>query len=200
VHRLSALGHSVKGIDFSPASIDYATSQGEGEFLLGDLIATDFGKGFDLVTFLFGEPNTFSPAAMTMILAKAAESLEPGGRILLEVTRPAVVKRMGQGAPSWSATQVGLFHPGHHLLLQESGWDEEARAAKTRWHILPESGEPFTFGSTTQLWSGVEMRRLLKSLGFVNVQTFPSMTGEPDPDCPEAAAWLGVKQSCGGAS
>lgn len=199
-HRLSALGHSVRGIDFSPASIDYARSHGEGEFDLGDLLDAEFGDGFDLVTFLFGEPNTFSPSDLEAILAKASGALNPGGKILLEVTRPHVVRAMGRRGSTWFTSKGDLFHPGPHLLLQESGWDEGAKAAKTRWHIVPEQGEAFTFGSTTQRWSGAEMGRMLRRHGFMEVETFPSMTGEPDPDCPEATVWLGIKPSDGAAS
>ncbi len=64
--RLAGLGHTCHGIDFSPASIDYAqtTARKHGlscTYLLQDLRTADFGEGYDLVMFIFGELNAFRP-------------------------------------------------------------------------------------------------------------------------------------------
>ncbi len=199
-HRLVILGHEVAGIDFSPASTEYAKSQGGGNFTQDDLLQADFGEGHDLVTFLFGEPNTFSPSDLKVILGKAYLALKPGGKLLLEVTKSEAVRGMGDQGQSWAASEKGLFHPAPHFWLQESVWDDDAQAAKTRWHVLPEGGDPFSFGCTTQAWTEEQMRRALGESGFQEVSIYPSMTGKPDPECPEALAWLSVRPCDDGVS
>lgn len=191
--RLTSLGHEVTGIDFSPASIDFARSHGGGRFVLDDLLTADYGEGWDLVSFLFGEPNTFAPKDLRKIIDRAWTALKPKGKLLLEVTRPEAVMAMGGQGPVWAASPGGLFHPGPHLWLQESVWDEDSEAAKTRWHVLPEEGEPFSFSCTTQSWAEDQLRRQLADSGFCEVRIYPSMTGEPDPECPEVMAWLALK-------
>lgn len=195
VHRLTSLGHEVSGIDFSPASIEYAKSHGGGSFVLKDLLAADYGKEWDLITFMFGEPNTFAPNDLRKILMKSYSALNPMGRLLMEVTTPQTVRAMGSQGPAWAASQGGLFHPKPHLWLQESCWDDAVQAAKTRWIVMLEEGEPFTFASATQSWNEDQMHQLLAELGFQSVRTYPSMMGIPDPDCPEFLAWLAIKPS-----
>lgn len=79
--RLAALGHSCVGIDFSPASIEYARQQIEEAGLdcryhLEDVRQAEYGRanngpGYDLVMFLYGEINVFRRGDAAAILQKA---------------------------------------------------------------------------------------------------------------------------------
>ena len=74
--RLAGLGHNCIGIDCSPASIKYAAEQNEKtnlgcQYLHEDIRKADFGTGFGLVMFIFGELNVFQPADIKAILKKA---------------------------------------------------------------------------------------------------------------------------------
>ena len=64
-HRLAMLGHHCLGIDFGPASIEYANQNNPDtsrcEFVLGDLRRADFGGPYDLAMILYGELNVFAP-------------------------------------------------------------------------------------------------------------------------------------------
>ena len=85
------------GIDFSPASIKYAieTALNEGlfcEYLCEDIRYADYGEGYDLVMFIFGEFNTFTPVEAGLILEKVFRSLAPGGRLLLEIHDLQIIK------------------------------------------------------------------------------------------------------------
>ena len=89
--RFARLGHTCTGIDFSPASITYAINEARKKSLacsyqLQDLRRADFGRGYDLVLFTFGEFNVFRPEDGRKILKKAYGALEPGGALLLEVS------------------------------------------------------------------------------------------------------------------
>ena len=79
-HRLAQLRHRCLGIDFGPASIEYAQEHhphaSRCEFLLGDIRDVAFGGPYDLAMILYGELNVFSPADALTILRKTQASLE----------------------------------------------------------------------------------------------------------------------------
>src|SRR5690606_37831023 len=85
--RLAALGHTVSGIDFSPASIAYARAQAQGQaidYTQADIRQADYGSDYDLVMLIYGEFNVFKPDDVRLILRKAHAALKSGGRLLLE--------------------------------------------------------------------------------------------------------------------
>ena len=82
--RLARLGHQCTGIDFSPASIAYAREQAERagldcKYIQADIRTADFGEGYGLVMFIFGEFNVFRPAEAKDLLIKAHRALVPNG-------------------------------------------------------------------------------------------------------------------------
>jgi SAM-dependent methyltransferase len=183
-HQLARLGHTVHGIDFSPASIAYArqVAQAEGlacTYTLGDIRAADFPGENDLAMFIYGEFNVFSPANARLVLNKARAALRPGGLLLLEPHTEEMIRRMGSEPPSWYAAESGLFSASPHLMLYEAFWDEAARVATHR-HILVDAaaGEVTRYSASYQAYSAAEYRGLLEECGFTNIQFFPSLTGE----------------------
>ena len=67
-HRLADLGHRCRGIDFGPASIEYAwqhsPDRSRCEFVLDDFRRAAFGGPYNLAMMLFGEINVFSPTEL----------------------------------------------------------------------------------------------------------------------------------------
>jgi SAM-dependent methyltransferase len=62
--RLARLSHRCVGIDYSPASIAYATEQAEAEglactFVHEDIRTAEYGTGFGLAMLIYGELNIF---------------------------------------------------------------------------------------------------------------------------------------------
>ena len=178
--ELAALGHACHGIDFSPASIDYAVKNAPANctFTLGDLRTTAFPPGFDLVMFIFGEFNVFKPAHAREILQKAHASLTPGGKILLELQTFDAVEQMGNQPPSWYASAGGLFSAEPHLCLMESFWDEEQAAATERYLIVNNSGQITRYSSTTLAYTEDDITSLLTECGFTEIAFHDSLTGE----------------------
>ena len=74
-HQLADRGPQCRGIDFGPASIEYARQQrpddARCEFKLGDIRQVAFGGPYDLAMFLYGELNVFSPDEALEIMRKA---------------------------------------------------------------------------------------------------------------------------------
>lgn len=194
--RLARLGHSCVGIDWSPASIEYAVSRAasarlDASYVLEDLRRADFGAGLGLVTLLYGELNVFRPADARGILARARRALGPGGALVLETHTAAAVAAIGARAPRWRSLRSGLFSARPHLWLEESHWDGAARAATKRHFIVDaESGEVTRYAASYQAWDESDYRRLLADAGFAEITSHPSLTGSPDPSQSEFGVWV----------
>lgn len=185
---LSRLGHSVRGIDYSPASIAYARQVAEAEslnstFALEDIRLADFGEdgSYDLVMLIFGEYNTFKPEDARLILRKANAALKPGGRLLLEPDKAAVIRAEGQRPPVWSALQSGLFSERPHVLLEEFFWDESHQVTTNRYYVIDtQTGAVERYAASHQAYREEALRGMLSDFGFGNIQFFPNLTGEEE--------------------
>lgn len=182
--RLACLGHSVAGIDFSPASIEYARQTAETAgldctYTLADVRAAEFGAGYDLVMFIFGEFNVFCPQDARAILLKARAALRVGGRLLLEPSTAESIARTGQAGTSWYTSEGGLFSACPHLVLQEAFWDETARVATNRYWVSEAAGGTVTrYAASYQAYRETEFAALLSGCGFESIRFYPSLTGE----------------------
>ena len=170
-HRLTMRGHRCRGIDFGPASIEYARRHNPDEsrctFVLGDIRQVAFDGPYDLAMILYGELNVFSPAEALAILRKAQIALAPTGRLIVEMQTPQAVQRAGRGEPSRQQSESGLFSDRPHHCRTESRWLGEQQVAIQTFHIT-EAGPERTqeFRNTTQAWPDRNLTELLKNAGF----------------------------------
>jgi SAM-dependent methyltransferase len=182
--RLAALGCACTGVDFSPASIEYARTQAQAAGLactyhLADLRQAEYGAGYDLAMLLYGEPNVFAPDDLRLILRKAWAALRPGGQLLLEPHTLAAVEAMGREPAGWSAQAAGLFADGPHLLLSETFWDAVRQTATLRYYVLDTcSGEVTRYAQSMQGYTEAGYRALLEQCGFGAVRCYPALHGE----------------------
>lgn len=183
-NRLARLGHHCVGIDFSPASVEYARTQSQAEGLavsyrLQDIRRADFGVGFNLVMFIFGELNVFKPGEAEAILSKAWQALAPGGQLLLEVSTYAGVKAIGEQPPGWYTAESGLWSDRPHLCLSESFWDPAQAAATERFFILDgKTGSVMRCAATSQAYTEEQYRFMLARCGFGGITFYASLGGE----------------------
>jgi SAM-dependent methyltransferase len=185
--RLAALGHTCTGIDFSPASVEYARAQNSPRctYHEGDLRSADFGQGYHLAMLIFGEFNVFRTGEARSILQKAFASLLNDGILLLEPQPYAAVMDQGQEAQSWYSTKGGLFSDDPHLVLTESHWDQDKQAATQRYYIIKaEDGCVERYAASYRAYTHEEYTDLLVECGFEDVRFFPALGrshGDPDP-------------------
>ena len=184
--RLAGMGHDCVGIDYSPASIEYASGRAAEEglacrYVQADLREAAFGSGFGLVMLIYGELNVFRPDDAEAILAKAFAALEPGGMILLEAHTEAIVEKMGNEARGWYSAAAGLFSDQPHLCLQENSWQSANRTATTRYFIIDAAtGQVTRHAASYQAYSDDEYRSMLTARGFRDVRLLPSLAGDED--------------------
>ena len=182
--RLAELGHACHGIDFGPVSIEYAVQHAPENctYLLGDIRTTDFGSGYELVMFIFGEFNVFKPEEAELILSKARAALSPRGKLLLEVTTDDAVYELGHQPATWYSAENELFADKPYLCLMESFWDDELSVAIERYYIVDAaSGEASRYSASTQAYTEEKFREMLISAGFSNIEIYPSLSGKENP-------------------
>jgi SAM-dependent methyltransferase len=184
--RLAELGHDCTGVDFSPASIEYATEFARSRHLrcsyqLADLREAGLGTDYDLGLFIYGEFNVFTPQDANDILKKAHAAIRPAGFVLLEVHTFEAVQQMGLQPCSWYSSASGLFSDRPHLCLQENFWGDDSSVATQRYFIVDaQTGLVTRYASSTQAYTGDRYRSMLEECGFKNVIFSPSLTGEID--------------------
>ena len=184
--RLSRLGHHCVGIDYSPASIEYARERAYRyqlpcSYLEQDIRTAPYGEGFDLVLLIFGELNVFSSSDARSILERAHAALADGGVLLLEVHTLSVVREIGEQQPSWYTADPGLFSDRPHLCLRESSWDPSQRTTTERYFIVDaQTGVATQHGATMQGYSDSEYESLLRDCGFAGVDFRPSLSRDPE--------------------
>jgi SAM-dependent methyltransferase len=184
--RLAELGHECEGIDFSPASIDYARAKAEKDhlackYLQQDIRKAEYGAGFDLVMLVFSEFNTFEPGDASLILKRSFQALKPGGKILLEVPSFDAVEQIGNQPSVWYTEKKGLFSDEPYLCLTESFWNEDDSLAIERYYVIHDaSKEVNLFINTTQAYEEDQFVKFLKGAGFTHIEFHPSLTGSQE--------------------
>jgi SAM-dependent methyltransferase len=165
-------GHSTYGIDFSPASIEWAKSQAaepslSSEFIHDDIRATEFGEGYDLAILLFGEMNVFTAEDLGLIARKARAALGTGGVLMLEPHEPGVIRANFETTPSWSTQESGLFSDRSHMLLEEGFWHDDLQMAVKRWYVVDsDTNEVTNYSQTVVEHAKSELVRLVEAEGF----------------------------------
>lgn len=184
--RLAKLGHDCVGIDFSPASVQYArecaqVDQLQCVYLQQDIRVADYGHGYGLVMLIFGEFNVFRPAEAKAILEKAHRALAANGRLLLEVHTYAAVQEIGKQPASWYSTDCGLFSDRPHICLTENFWDAQQNVATERYFVLDGlTGRAARFAASTQAYTEEQYRSLLEGCGFGKIVFRKSLAGNTD--------------------
>jgi SAM-dependent methyltransferase len=197
--RLAKLGHACSGVDFSPASIAYAREYAQKvnlrvSYQLEDIRTADFGSGYELVMFVFGEFNVFTPGDARQILQKALAAIRPGGSLLLEVHTFELVHQVGMHPSSWYSSVSGLFSDRPHLCLQENFWDEGQSVATQRYFIVDAQTSRVTrYAASMQAYTQDQYMIMIKGCGFQNVEFYPSLMGEIDPSQPDLFVILARK-------
>ena len=177
-HGLARLGHECVGVDFSPASIDYARKAAEKDALPISYQLADLRKfvphgHFDLAMMLFGEFNTFETNEALHLLETAFGSLRDGGILLIEASTFNAIIEQGKLPPTWEPLKSGLFSDMPHLYLQEHFWDEASASATTLFTIVDaQTGDVTEYGSTAKAYTEDQYLAVFGSSGFGEIRRF----------------------------
>lgn len=190
--RLSTLGHQCTGVDFSPASINYARELPGADsitYIHEDIKSFQAAGTFDAVLLLFGEINAFSLRDAAIILENAVLALRPEGKLFIEAHSFEAVKEIGILPLAWQTLKTGLFSDRPHLYLEEHFWNEALAIAMTRYYILDaDSNETSEYPALMQAYSNAQYAEMLQFAGLARVEPVSAA------DWPTGEAFVGKLQ------
>jgi SAM-dependent methyltransferase len=198
-NRLAKLEHTCLGIDYSPASIDYArheASRAELDclYIQDDLRNAQYGTGYELVMLISGEFNVFCPGDASLILEKANYALQDGGLFLLEPHKFEAIRQRGLAPPTWYTAESGLFAEGAHICFRESFWRAEDATATIRYYVQDVITCEFErYAQSMQAYTDDQYRQFLHQHGFGELKFFPSLGDRANESSPEFFAILARK-------
>jgi SAM-dependent methyltransferase len=196
LQRLARLGHCCTGIDYSPASIEYAKkvskeNKQKCHYILEDIRNVDFGTDFDLIMMIYGEFNVFEPEQAKQLLSKAHQSLDRNGLLLLEVHTFDAVKRIGLQNSTWKSVNQGLFSQEPHLLLEQGFWDSETNTATKRFYVIDASDcSVRRYAVTYQAYSSELYIQQVCSVGFCKAEFLQGPDSAQKDDFADSLAFL----------
>jgi SAM-dependent methyltransferase len=194
--RLARRGHDCLGVDFSPASIEYARDRARTgglscEYLEGDIRGVHAGEGFDAVLLINGELNAFAPDDAAAILRRARSGLRRGGKLVTEVHDAAAIEAIGRGAPSWYAASAGLFSDDPHVCLKEAFFDREAGASIERYLVIDiATSSVFEYTNTLQAYDATEYESLFRDAGFDTVERHSALSRDATSATAGYEVWI----------
>ncbi len=197
---LAAAGHTCTGIDFSPASVDYAREQAlksgaDCRYIGADIRRIDdyrFGDPpYDLAMFIYGELSMLHPDAAGQVIDRCSRAIRPGGLLLLEVMTHDAVERMGTQPRYWACYRNGVLSDRPYLCLEESFYYTSAETAVIRYWILEEDSRTIrSFCQSCKAWSAESLLRLLSSCRLRKRAVYPRMADIPDDNRSDLETWV----------
>ena len=113
--------HTVTGIDFNKASIEYATHKRKDiEYILGDYIMNYPTGQYDLVTMIYCDMGTHSDRDRDKLLKNIYHSLTDNGIFIFDIFSEGIINDRQEGK-SWEYEPSGGFwNESEYLLLSQT--------------------------------------------------------------------------------
>jgi SAM-dependent methyltransferase len=170
---LGRRGHTLTGIDFTPAFIAEARAAAGDlplTFLERDMRRLDDLSGFDAAFNYWGSFGYFDDAGDEAFAASVCKALVPGGRFLVEGNLTETLMPVFQ-AHGWSRV-------GETTLLEDRRFDFAASRIEVEWTFIRRGVEEKKHASL-RLYSAHEMAALLARAGFSSVRLLDFATEAP---------------------
>jgi SAM-dependent methyltransferase len=169
-------GYRLTGVDRNPHYLARARQRAADanldiEFVQDDMRSFRRNESFAGITNLLTSFAYFdNPAEDRRVLENIHASLQPGGRLVMEMSGKEIIARIYQKR-DWDE-QGGVYQ-----LVERQAIDNWSRL-KMRW-IFVKDGETHEFHLTLRLYSASELTDLLSSVGFRDVRIFGGLDGSP---------------------
>ncbi|MEI2776466.1 MAG: class I SAM-dependent methyltransferase [Tetrasphaera sp.] len=197
---LARRGCQVTGVDFGPASIAYARQLAAEHavtaacnFIEQDVrTVTPPAASYDAALILYGQLAVFTRAEAAALVKTAAASLQPGGRLCIELLDQDRVDK--KQSTWWFTDDRGLWGDAPFVHLGERFWDDEQALSLERFYTLHlETGQLDEVLLCDQTYGVDEMCGLLQAADCDLVDVYPAWDGLPLPDAAEWHVYVAQK-------
>ncbi len=175
--EFAARGHPVVGVDITEpylaAARDSAEARGLGnaEFVRADARAWSRPGAFGLAVNLYTSFGYFeSPEEDRLMLARAYESLAPGGTLVMEMS--------GKETAARDFIEGEWFERDGRLVMTQFEVVGAWEGLRHRW-IIVDGARRVDRSWVQRLYSAVELSSALRSVGFSSVDSYGSYEGAP---------------------
>ncbi|MGM0216658.1 class I SAM-dependent methyltransferase [Enterococcus sp. AZ109] len=173
-------GYQVTGLDFSQTSIDYAQQSAELQTLSINYVCADYLKAdwqkerYDLIFMIYCDLGVLSHQGQRCILQKAAQALNPGGKLVFDVFTPERYKDFVP-TQTWQIEENSFWSVETCLHLQESR--QYSRTYLDAHHLIYQDKQK-TFYIWETVFTPEEMIQELTTTGFKEIEVYKSIAGD----------------------
>jgi 2-polyprenyl-3-methyl-5-hydroxy-6-metoxy-1,4-benzoquinol methylase len=165
---LARMGLVMTGVDLSEGYIRRARREArekrvEARFVCCDMRDINFCEEFDSAINWFTSIGYFRGNGDQTFCRRVFQALKPGGQFLVETLNKSYL--LAHFRPRFENT-IGGVH-----LVNEVRWDPHSQRTETTW-VLSKGNRTERHRVSIRLYGGAEMRRLLRSSGFGEIQLF----------------------------
>ena len=192
--RFAEIGLRVSGIDFGPASIEYArnlaaSSGRDIDYRFEDYRTADLDGPFDAVTLIFGDFCTHSDTDRDLLLSKIGGCLAPGGSFVFDVFTREYVEREQPVSEWYVSLRDGFWSPHPHLVLEQRLDYPEQSLRLNRYLVMDESGSISDYRIWHRYYDRAGIVALLEGAGFEINGVFSDLEGGAYED---GSPWIGI--------
>lgn len=175
--ELALRGFKITGVDrtrsfLARARKSAAKAKLDIEFVLADMRRFRRARAFDAIINMFTAFGYFRKQADDVrVLKNVYASLKPGGVFLIDLMGKERIAKIFNPR-TWHREPDGTIILEERWLEDDFGWIEN------KWTMI-RKGRMRTHAISHRLYSAVELRTLLKQVGFARVKVFGSLDGKP---------------------
>jgi SAM-dependent methyltransferase len=138
--RLSDMGYSVTGMDFSRRSIEYAKFHDvKTEYVCGNYLELSYTNQFDAVLLIYGDYAALTPYERQALIPKAYQALKTGGLFILDVfTKKQFLRKADK--TSWMLCDNGGFWSAEPYICLEATYFYDNDTVAVDQHIVVTDG------------------------------------------------------------
>ncbi len=200
--RFAGAGYQVTGIDFSRRAISCArrTAGTKGlsiRYRRRDYLKSPLPTGFSVITLIYGSLCVISDRQRARLLRRIFDSLLPGGYLVFDVFTRDYVERQRVETDWYFARNDGFWHPGSHLVLEESRDFENGRVSLNSYTVIPAFGRVRTYRIWYRPHTHAGIRTVAAEAGFTEIRLCGNPEGSPFESLDELPRddrqeWIGV--------
>ncbi len=183
---LAGKGHSVTGIDFSAASIQYATKQANEKkldikYLNKNYLDLDFDNQFDLVMMIYLDFCALLPEERDRVLENIYRALKKGGLFVCDIVNEKNLdkKTIPQ---SWEIQEKGFWKDTPYLALTNGYHYPEAKTLANHHIVIGEDNRADTYIFWNHYYEKDDMISILEPKGFTGITNYENVLPESE-DC-----------------
>ncbi len=161
--------HTVTGVDFNQAAIEYACNHiPEAKWIQSDYIKNFPVGNYDLITLIYCDLGTHSDHNRDILLKNCFQSLNTGGKLIFDIFNEQIQEDRKEEKTWEYNPEAGFWSPKSHLLLKQTFHYPQQKAYADQYNLITEE-EVKHFVLWERYYSEQEIKEILLNIGFQKI-------------------------------